>query len=125
MEFRLLATLTALVCAILFVFLLVAGSSYTAIYGVTSDPSAGFMARRAAPLLGGLAVLLWMARGAGASDSRRAIAAGVCVVFAGIAVTGIYEFSTGYAASTILVAAAGELLIAVLFLPHLRVTAPA
>lgn len=120
MPFRLAATLTAIVCAILFPVLLLAANGYMATYGVDSNASAAFMSRRAAPVLLGLAVILWMARDAAPTPERRAISVGVILCFAGIAATGIYEFATGFAGWTILVAAAGELVIAAVFLSFLR-----
>lgn len=120
MSFRLAASLTAIVCVILFPILLLAGSSYLATYGVSADGAAVFMARRAAPTLLGLGVLLWLARGAEPSAIRKAISIGVIVTFAGIAATGIYEYVLGIAHWVILVAAFGELIIASVFARFLR-----
>lgn len=120
MTFRLAASLTALICAILVPILLLEPASYMGTYGVQSTDAADFMSRRAAPTLLGFAVLLWLARDADPSPIRRAISAGVIVCFAGIAATGIYEFATGTASWAILVAAAGELVIAAVFLSFLR-----
>lgn len=120
MTYRLAATLTAIIYVILFPILLLVPDSYMATYGVTSTDAAAFMSRRSAPVLLAFAAVLWLARDAEPSPARRAICAGVIVCFAGIALTGIYEFATGLAAWPILIAAAGELLVAAVFASFLR-----
>jgi len=119
-EFRLAATLVAIICAILFVTLLLFPASYMGIYGVTATDAAAFISRRASPLLLGFAVLMWFARDLRLTPGREAIRLSVIVGFAGIAATGIAEFFIGNASWTILVAAAGELLIAAIFLWGIR-----
>ncbi|SEW11608.1 hypothetical protein SAMN04488515_1131 [Cognatiyoonia koreensis] len=116
MTYRLAASVTALVCVILFPILLLATPSYMGTYGVASNAEAAFMSRRASPMLLGLGVLLWMSRRTTDGASIRAISAGVSVTFAGIAATGIYEFVSSVAHWYILIAAVGELVIAAVFL---------
>jgi hypothetical protein len=64
----------------------------------------------------GFAVILWLARGAGPSPLRDAIAFGVAAMFAGIAATGVSAWAAGIAAPLILAAAVAELAIAAGFL---------
>lgn len=118
--FRMAATLLCAVCAILFVILLVAPAGYMATYGVSADGSGSFMSRRSAPLMLGLAVLLWFARDLRLTPGREAIRLSMIVIFAGIAATGTAEYLMGHASWTILIAAAGELLIAAVFLWGIR-----
>ncbi|WP_458790596.1 hypothetical protein [Yoonia sp. MH D7] len=74
-----------------------------------------FMVRRAAPMFAGLAVLLWLVRGAKRTPERSAISWAMVVIFAGIGVMGIFEFWQGTADARILAAAAAEFGIALLF----------
>ena len=112
MKFRIVASLTAGICMILFVILLVLPDTYVSTYGVTPDAGSGFMVRRASPMFGGFALMLWLARNAPPSQVRMALAYGVAVSFAGVALTGVFAFATGTAGPMILAAAFGETLIA-------------
>lgn len=114
--FRIISILVAAVCLVLFALLLFAPTSYVGSYGVASDTEVAFMVRRASPMFLGFAVMLWCARNAGPSPLRNALAFGISVAFSGVALTGVFEFSRGGANNMILIAAAGELLIAALFL---------
>lgn len=113
---RLLCILAALVCLILFGFLLTHGGVYVQTYGVTPDDGARFVARRAAPMFAGLAVLLWLARDLPKGTARDAICSAMAVIWAGIACTGIYEYVVGVATAPILLAAVAELGIALAFM---------
>lgn len=118
--FRFAAILTALVCVILFLVFLLAPGSYPGTYGVATNPSAEFITRRASPMFLGLALMLWMGRNAPDSPLRQAVCIGIAVLFAGIAFTGMYEYGRGFASVAIVVAAAGELVLAGLFLRAAR-----
>lgn len=118
--FRIVASLTAGVCLILFVIFIVFPENYVSTYGVSPDPSAAFVVRRASPMFAGLALILWMCRDVAPSTLRTALGVGLAVIFGGIALTGIAEFRFGTANAAILVAATGELLIAALFLIAIR-----
>lgn len=113
--FRVVSILTAVVCASLFVLLLVSPASYVVTYGMADDAGAEFMVRRASPMFAGFAVILWLCRGVAASPVRTAVSMGVAVSFAGIAATGVFAYFTQGANEVILAAAAGEVLIAILF----------
>lgn len=114
--FRIISILVGAICLVLFGLLLLAPASYVGTYGVASDPEVAFMVRRASPMFLGFAVMLWFARDATPSPLRNALAWSIAAAFAGVALTGIFEFSRGGASGMILVAAMGELLIAVLYL---------
>ncbi len=118
--FRFACSVTALVCAVLFVIFLLVPGSYSGTYGVPTNASAEFVTRRASGLFLGLAVLLWMGRDAPDSPLRRAVCYGVFAIFAGIAATGCYEYARGFANGVILIAALGELVLAGLFLRAAR-----
>jgi hypothetical protein len=63
----------------------------------------------------GLAAMFFVARPAGASPARSALAAGAAVALLLLAGLGVYEFAIGHAARGILVSAAVELLLSVGF----------
>lgn len=113
---RILCILTALFCLILFILLLTNGGIYVETYGVAADGGARFVARRAAPMFAGLAVLLWLVRDLPKGTLRDAVCSAMAVMWAGIACTGIYEYFMGVAAATILLAAVAELGIALGFM---------
>uniref|UniRef100_UPI0040470FDC hypothetical protein n=1 Tax=Yoonia sp. TaxID=2212373 RepID=UPI0040470FDC len=81
--FRIVAMSVALVCALLFVLLLVLPATYVGTYGIVSGTGSDFMARRASPMFAGFAILLWLARGAERSDLRDAICWAMIITFAG------------------------------------------
>lgn len=99
---------TAFCCLALFLLLVSSGGYYAETYGVTGDAGAVFISRRASPMFLGLAALLWMARDLPRGPGRDAICIGMAVMWAGIAVTGVYEFATGVAKPAILLAAVAE-----------------
>lgn len=114
--FKLASILTALLCAALFPLLLISPADYVQTYGLLADAGADFLGRRASPMFLGLAVLLWLARDAPPSPLRRAISLGLAATWAGIAVTGLYEYGRGTADVLIVGAAAVEMVLAFLFL---------
>ena len=118
--FRWAAMATAILCKALFVVFLIWPGSYVEAYGVTADRGADFLGRRAAAMFLGLAVILWITRNDAPTPSRQAISYGIATVFAGIAFTGLFEFGRGNAGINIVVAAAGEMLIAFVFLVAAR-----
>lgn len=113
---RILCVLAALVCLILFALLLTNGGMYVETYGVAADNGARFVARRAAPMFAGLAVLLWLVRDLPKGTARDAICSAMAVMWTGIACTGMYEYVAGVATAPILWAAVAELGIALAFL---------
>lgn len=113
---RILCILTAIFCLALFLLLLTSGGFYARTYGVTADLGAVFISRRASPMFLGLAVVLWMARDLPQGTARDAICIGMAVTWAGIAVTGLYDYATGVARFPIALAAVAETGLALAFL---------
>lgn len=120
MSFRLAAVITSAVCLVLFLLLLISPAIYVGTYGVSADASELFMVRRASPMFAGLAVMLWLGRNAESSPLREALCYGLVVTFAGIGVTGIAAYLGGHASAIILLAAAGEFVLAGLFVAASR-----
>lgn len=108
MTFRLVAMVIAAFCAALSVLWFMDVGVYTDTYGVTADDGTRFFGRRVAPILLGLAVMIYMARNAPPSPLRRAMALGIAVAFAGVGVTGVMAYSDGVASFAILIAAGTE-----------------
>lgn len=74
-----------------------------------------FLARRAAMLFLGIAILSFLARDAPASILRNAIAIAFAVMLLGLAATGLYEYARGYAGPGIWIAIVTEVAFAVAF----------
>ncbi|WP_322893753.1 MULTISPECIES: hypothetical protein [unclassified Yoonia] len=113
--FRAVAVLTAVICLALFGVLLTNGGQYVATFAIAPDQGADFVARRAAPVFVGLAVILWMLRDLPVGTARDGICIGMIVLWLGIAVTGVFEFASGQAGAAILIASAAEVLGALAF----------
>ena len=118
--FRIVAMSVALVCALLFVLLLVLPATYVGTYGIVSGTGSDFMTRRASPMFAGFAILLWLARGAERSDLRDAICWALIITFAGIGALSVFEYWRGIADARILVAAVAEFGLAALFVRAFR-----
>ena len=114
--FRTVSVGSAILCLALFPLLLLNGGFYVQSYGVTAHAGADFLGRRASPMFLGLAALLWFGRNTGIGPARDAICYGMAFMWAGIAATGIYEFTVGTAQPMIVGAAALELVVAVAFI---------
>ncbi len=115
-----ISILTAFIGLVLFLLLLGVPATYLATYGVETDGGGLLMVRRASPMFLGFAVMLWMGRNAGPSPLRHAVCYGMAVTFAGVALTGTFEYLRGATNAMIMAAAAGELLIAALFMKATR-----
>ncbi|MBQ2261019.1 MAG: hypothetical protein II336_06600 [Loktanella sp.] len=113
--FRILASVTALACLALCGMLLVNGAQYVATFAITPDQGARFVARRAAPVFAGLAVILWLLRDLPAGTARDGLCYGMAVLWWGIAATGINEYFSGQAGGAILIAAGVELVAGLAF----------
>jgi hypothetical protein len=113
--FRVLFLTVGIAAVALSLLLLLAPQTYLSLYVDVTEGST-FAARRLAPAVFGLGALLVLASSLpkGAFAARFATL-GALVWFA-IAATGIYDFTTGTANANILVAAASEALLGVLFL---------
>jgi len=92
------ANLTAsLLCFIIGFSLLFFPNFIYWIFGTTPHDTADFIAKRAAMLFFGFTTLCYLSRNLTQSQERRAISAAITVAMAGLALSGIYEFSRGFA----------------------------
>ncbi|MCK0148886.1 hypothetical protein MWU54_02530 [Marivita sp. S6314] len=113
---RVLLLLTGLFVIAIGAVLLIAPQTYLSLYVVAYDPGMDFAARRFAPAVLGLGVLLCLARSLPDGQFLTSLCAICGLAFLGVAVTGGHAWLSGQAKDTILVAAAIECVIAVLFL---------
>ena len=100
--------------------LLVAPELYLDVYLTSPDASRAFAARRLAPAVIGLGAVLFLMRSLGPGPVAVRFAVVTACVWFGVAATGVYDFSTGTAQGSILVAAAIETLLGILFLVAAR-----
>ncbi|MEM9131251.1 MAG: hypothetical protein AAGA59_06630 [Actinomycetota bacterium] len=107
-SFRLLTTSTTALALTLATLLLAAPGVVYWLFGVDGAETADFIARRAAMLFLGVAAVAYSARHLGPSVGRLAVAAGLGVPMAGLAVLGSIELARGFAGPGILVAVVGE-----------------
>ena len=109
MTFRTACQVFAAFTFVLFGVLLVAPPVVFWMFGIDGGPVAALLTRRAAVLVLGVALTLWLAREAAPSPARQAIAFGVGVSWLGLAVLGAVEFFRGMAGAGIWVAIVTEL----------------
>jgi len=107
-RFRTLMTVSAILAGTLTVTLSLVPALVFTLFSVTTDPSGDFVARRAAALFLGIAVLSFMSRDLAASAGREAVAAGISVMMLALALLGTLEWLRGYAGAGIFLAVAGE-----------------
>jgi len=110
-KFETLCKVLAATCVVFFGIFYTIPTTYVATYGATPTPSSDFMAQRAAPILLGIAVMVWMMRKSLDPVVQRAVCFGGAVIFLGIAATGFIAFLQGVASGTILIAALSEVLV--------------
>ncbi|GLQ18726.1 hypothetical protein [Maritalea porphyrae] len=120
MTFRTLCLLTAALSISLFAILLLYPPLIYSIFAIPAHESADLLARRAAMLFLGVAVLSWNFRGANAPQTQRAFSLGTIVMMLGLASVGIFELARGFAGFGILFAIITELAIAAAFVKLLR-----
>ncbi len=106
----------AVLFAVLFVLLLITPEFIFWLFGVPQSETANLIARRAAMLFLGFAVISWSARNTPPTILRRGFSLGIVVSMAGLACTGTYEFLRGFANWPILLAVATECAFALIFL---------
>jgi hypothetical protein len=104
--------------AVLFVLLLATPEFIFWLFSVPQSQTANLIARRAAMLFLGFAVISWSARNAPDSPLRRGYSLGIVVSMVGLASTGTYEFLRGFANWPIMLAAATECAFALIFLRY-------
>ena len=125
MIYRIATGAAFVLCCILFVWLLVWPGHYVQTFGVPPDPASDFVARRAAPIFAGLAVILGFAITAPPSRLRTGVCAGLAVLWYGVALTGVADYTAGVATSAILRGVVVEVSLATLLaLAAFRATPP-
>ncbi len=100
----------------LFACLLIAPDLIYWLFGIESHTTADLLAKRAAMLFLGLAVLSFLGRNAPYSSLRQAVSAAMATTMAGLMLTGMYEFFLGTAGIGIWSAIGGEALFLSLYL---------
>lgn len=122
--FKPLFTVSGVFVMALGVLLLAAPQVYLSLYVPRFDPDMVFAAQRLAPAVIGLGALLLVLRDLPKGVLAARVAAVGAAVWLGVAATGVFHFATGVATVGILVAAASELILAVLFLVAARQMKP-
>lgn len=120
MTFKTLCMITAALSISLFAILLLYPPLIYSIFAIPGHESADLLARRAAMLFLGVAVLSWNSKGANAAQTQRAFALGTIVMMTGLAAVGLFELARGFAGLGILFAIVTELAIAAGFANLLR-----
>ena len=124
MSYKAVSLSATALCIALFVCLLVAPDLIYWLFGVASHATADLLAKRAAILFLGLAVLSFMGRNAPPSSLRHAVTVAMATVMGGLMLVGMYEFFSGTAGLGIWLAIGGEALFLGLYL-NLLFTDPA
>jgi len=115
-SFKDLSLIMSVIAILLFAVLLLAPNLIFILFAVEGNESAYFLARRAALLFLGYALISFAARNAQASAARQAISVGIAVAMLSLAVLGLVELSRGYAGIGILLAISAELFIGLSYL---------
>lgn len=110
-----LCTVTAAIYAALALTLLFIPGLIYWLFELQGNALGDFVAKRAAMLFFGFALMCFMARGSQAAETRRLVAATLALAMTGLALTGIYEFSRGYVGLGIWLAIAVEAAITLSF----------
>jgi hypothetical protein len=111
--YQIMSYLTSALYFYLFVMLLFFPGSFLNDLGIESTESSDFLARRAAMLMLGFAVLVFLGRKVSDSMARQVIAIAISINMAGVAVMGLIEFGRGFANAGILTAVIIESILAV------------
>ncbi|GGY83128.1 hypothetical protein GCM10011613_29990 [Cellvibrio zantedeschiae] len=114
--FKALSIFTAALALILFLSLLFVPEPIFFIFQLTETGSAFFIARRAAMLFLGIAILSWLGRAQPHSQSRQSICMGLGVMMLGLACLGLFEYLRGFAGPGIGLAVITEAIIGVAYL---------
>ncbi|MGO9483760.1 MAG: hypothetical protein ACLPX9_04115 [Rhodomicrobium sp.] len=115
-----LAMIASGICMALAAIWIAAPQILLGIWQVDSTASALFMARRSGALFLGLGVMLWLVRHTEVSPARNAIATGLSVSSATLAVPGVAEFAAGHAGAGIWLAILVEAALAAGFYNAMR-----
>jgi hypothetical protein len=111
--YQIMSYLTAALYFYLFVMLLFFPGSFLNELGIQSTESADFLARRAAMLMLGFAILVFFGRKVSDSMARQVMAIAISINMAGFAVMGLVELGRGFANAEILTAVIIESILAV------------
>lgn len=95
--FKKLSIVTASLALILFLSLLLLPEPIFFIFQIPEVDSAFFIARRAAMLFLGIAILSWYGRNSLHSELRQAVCIGLGVAMIGLASVGTFEYLRGFA----------------------------
>ena len=115
MTFATAAFFTSLICFALAIIWFLFPKVLLHFWGVPYSEPVGLMARRGAALFLGLAIMFFLARGAGPSPLRADLTLGMTSACAGLAGLGIYEFARKHAGPGIWLAIFTEIAIAAAF----------
>jgi len=115
-NFKTTSALNAIVLFLLFSALLIFPKIIFVLFQIPENDSAFFIARRAAMLFLGLAVITWTGRHASHSSLRQSVCAGLSTTMFALALLGVCEFIRGLAGPGILLAVIGELFLGGLYI---------
>jgi hypothetical protein len=113
MNFKNIATATAIIAFILGIGYLLFGSLIIGRWQIEATQSVLLLGRRMGSLYLGLSIIFFLSRTLAISEIRKNLCIGAAVTLSLLALLGIYEFSTGSAGAGILVSAVIEALLAI------------
>lgn len=114
-KFSTLSVITSIISFLLFVTLFLTPQLIFTLFEVEGNASAYFLARRAAMLFLGYAVIAYIARHANNSNARQAIILGIGTAMLSLSVLGAVELFRGFAGFGILLAMVTEFLLAIAY----------
>jgi hypothetical protein len=114
--FGIVSRVASAVCVLLAGTWLLAPHILLNLWQIENSDVAVLLSRRSAALFLGLGLILWLSRNAPKSTARDAIASGMSMACAGLAVLGCYEFASGHAGPGIWLAVAVEAPLAAAFI---------
>jgi len=115
LTFAVVSRVASAVCIMLAGAWLLAPHILMNLWQIESNDVAMLLSRRSAALFLGMGLILWLSRNSPKSAARDAIASGLFVACAGLALLGGYEFASGRAGSGIWLAVAVEAALAAAF----------
>ncbi|MGB3554491.1 MAG: hypothetical protein WBA25_07615 [Jannaschia sp.] len=119
-SYRTSSMLTAFACTMLCLTLALVPSVVSWLFQLDGATVGDDLALRAAILFLGLAAIAWFGRDAPDSTLRRAVAIGFAVVWAGLALAGLYEFVRGTVGPGIWLAIVAEVALSVISARHVE-----
>lgn len=99
--FKILTSLTALLCGYLFYLLCFIPHVFLQDLGIEVSEAAYFVSRRAGMLMLGVSVLMFFSRNIPHSQARQAIILSIAVTMLGLAIASAYEFTRGFVGNAI------------------------